>query len=304
MYERDRHAAGSLLGSALALRLFLFFLPLILLVLGVMGLVGRHANIDSGASQLGITGALADEIDAGFQQGTTAPWLAAITGLIGIATTGRSLTKALVASSGLAWQLGGRQKTGVRLVGMVVGLIVCVALTSALLTRVRTETGFAVASASFLVVFVVYMALWSLVFLALPRGTTDPGAALPGAILVALALTGLQAISILYLPVQIERASTTYGAVGVAIATLSWFFIIGRTIAFSLSVNAIMFEQVGSLSKVVFALPILRLIPQRNQAFAKYFDLLPAEEDGDGESVDDGPPPATGVGPPLDPGPD
>jgi uncharacterized BrkB/YihY/UPF0761 family membrane protein len=279
MYERDRHAAGSLLGSALALRLFLFFLPMILLILGVMGLIGRHTEVDSGASQMGITGALADQIDAGFRQGSTTPWLATLTGLFGLVTTGRSLTKALVASSGLAWQLGGRQKTSVRLVGMVVGLIVCVGIISALLTRVRTETGVAVTAATFLVVFSVYVALWSLVFLALPRGTTDPGAALPGAILVALTLTGMQAISILYVPAQIQRASTTYGAIGIAIATLSWFFIIGRVIAFSFSVNAIMFEQVGSMSKVVFSLPVLRLLPQRNTSFAKYFDLLPNDDE-------------------------
>ena len=37
LYERDRVAAGTLLGSALALRLFLFFIPMTLALVGVAG---------------------------------------------------------------------------------------------------------------------------------------------------------------------------------------------------------------------------------------------------------------------------
>jgi uncharacterized BrkB/YihY/UPF0761 family membrane protein len=287
--ERDRDAAGTLLGSALALRFFLFFLPLILFGLGVMGLVGRYADVDAGASQVGITGALADQIDDGFNQGSTAPWLATITGLLGIVTTGRSLTRALVVSSGLSWKLGGQHRMSVRVLGTVVGLTVGVAVSAALLNRIRAATGLAVASMGFVVVVGVYIVLFSFVYLALPRGTTDPGAALPGAVLVALTLAGMQAFSMLYLPAQISRSSTTYGAIGVAITTLGWFFILGRAIAFSFAVNAIVFEQHGSLSRVVFSLPVLRTIPRRSARFAQFFDLVPhdrPDDDGRNDSAD------------------
>ena len=40
VYERDKEAAGTLLGSALALRLFLFFMPFVLLVVGLAGVLG------------------------------------------------------------------------------------------------------------------------------------------------------------------------------------------------------------------------------------------------------------------------
>lgn len=36
-YERDREAAGTVVGSALAFRLFLFFIPLLLFVVGLTG---------------------------------------------------------------------------------------------------------------------------------------------------------------------------------------------------------------------------------------------------------------------------
>ena len=262
MYDRDREAAGTLLGSALALRLFLFFVPLVLFALGVAGVVGNLTSVDSISSHAGLTGELADQIDDTLRQGSSAPWIALGTGLLGMITTGRSLSKALLLSSALSWQLGGKQKLKIRIVGMVVGMIVGVALISALMNRIRGATGVAVASASFLVVALIYIAMWSLLFLALPRATTDPGAALPGATLVAATLTGMQAISMMYLPQKIDRASTTYGSIGVAIAILGWFFILGRVIAFSFSVNAVMFERVGSASKLLFALPGVRAVAQ------------------------------------------
>ena len=44
VYERDKEAAGTLLGSALAVRLFLFFMPFVLLVVGLAGVLGSPAD--------------------------------------------------------------------------------------------------------------------------------------------------------------------------------------------------------------------------------------------------------------------
>ena len=91
---------------------------------------------------------------------------------------------------------------------------------------------------------------------------------------MAVVLTGLQAVTQLYLPRQIESASEIYGTVGVAIAILGWFFILGRAMAFSFAVNAVLYEQVGSVSTFVFGLPGLRLIPPRFPKVARFFDLV------------------------------
>ena len=42
IYQRDREAAGTVVGSAIAFRLFLFFVPLLLFVVGVLGFL--HAG--------------------------------------------------------------------------------------------------------------------------------------------------------------------------------------------------------------------------------------------------------------------
>jgi uncharacterized BrkB/YihY/UPF0761 family membrane protein len=280
VYERDKEAAGTLLGSALSLRLFLFYVPLVLTAVGIAGLLGRFAGVDSISSSVGVSGSLAAEIDAVFDQRKTAPWIAIALGLYGMAWTGRSLAQALVLSSALSWQLGGRQRLRVRAIGIVVGLVVGMALTATIVNRLRASVGLAVASVSYAAVAGVYVILWLLLIVALPRRTPDPGAALPGAAIMAAVMTVLQMALQLYLPHKIESASSLYGRVGVVVALLGWFYIIGRSIAFSLAVNAVLYERLGSLSGFVFALPGLRILPRRVPAVRRFFDLdQPSSDD-------------------------
>jgi uncharacterized BrkB/YihY/UPF0761 family membrane protein len=271
--ERDKLAAGTLLGSALSLRLFLFFVPMLLFALGTAGILGRSTDLDSISSEVGLTGSLATEIDNAFSQGATSPWAAVVFGLFGMAWTGRSLTRALVLSCALSWNLGGKQKVPARVVGIVVGLIVGVALTAAIVNRIRAASGVAVAGVSLFAMAAVYIVLWVVLYQTLPRGTLDPGAAVPGALIVALGLAGLQAFTQLFLPQQIEKASSIYGTVGVVVATLGWFFFLGRALAFSFAVNAVIYEQLGSVSTFVFGLPGLRAIPRKVPALGRFFDI-------------------------------
>ena len=44
IYQRDRESAGTIVGSALAFRLFLFFVPLLLFVVGVLGFLAEWST--------------------------------------------------------------------------------------------------------------------------------------------------------------------------------------------------------------------------------------------------------------------
>jgi len=191
VYRRDKHAAGTLLGSALALRLFLFLLPTMLLLLGIAGILGRYSTVDS-LQELGIGGALGDEIDTTFDQDRLSPWIAMIVGIVGMATAGWSLSRALVLSSALSWQMGGNQPLRMRVVSVIVGILFGVSFTWMLVNQIRQAAGIAVASASFVGVACVYLVLWSLLYIALPRATNDPGAALPGAAVISVVMTVLR----------------------------------------------------------------------------------------------------------------
>ena len=103
IYERDRVSAGSVLGSAIAFRLFLFFVPFILFCVGLTGLVSGQFDADSISNAGSIRGQLAEQVRSAQDQSCTAQLIALATGLFLMAITGRSLAKALVASSSLAW---------------------------------------------------------------------------------------------------------------------------------------------------------------------------------------------------------
>ena len=62
IYQRDRESAGSVLGSAVAFRMFLF-VPLLLFVVGLAGFVATWVDADSVNDGASITGTLAAQID-------------------------------------------------------------------------------------------------------------------------------------------------------------------------------------------------------------------------------------------------
>jgi membrane protein len=282
IYQRDREAAGGVVGAAVAFRIFLFFVPLLLVVVGTVGLLSRWIDAEEFNQQAGVSGGLAAQISTALSQPDASRWGALIVGLVGVGLTGRSLSKVLTVASCLNWRLPVRTKAPLRVVGGVVGVIVGIGLVSAIVNRVRDHLGLAATGFSFLAVFAVYALAWMAVSLVLPRATSDPGALLPGSALVGLTITGMQAISQLYLPSHMGRASQLYGAIGATIVTLGWFFFAGRAIVLGMAVNAAVYERFGSISQVVFALPVIRVLPRRSAWIRRFFDLSGPDEDVEG----------------------
>ena len=113
---------------------------------------------------------------------------------------------------------------------------------------------------SFLAAFVVYVVAWLIVSMVLPKATNDPGALLPGAAIVAVTLTGMQAMSQLLIPGRLSRASALYGTFGATIVTLGWFFILGRAIVLGIVCNAVIHERFGTITNFVFSWPLIRVL--------------------------------------------
>ena len=272
-FRRDREVAGTVVGSAIAFRLFLFFVPLLLFLVGLAGFLAGWVEAEDVNDTAGISGGLAEQIQVAFEQPDTTRWLAVVLGLIGIATTGRSLSKVMVASSTLAWRLPTTTRASLKVIGGLVGLIAGIGLLAVLVSRVRAEYGAAVTGLSFLLVFVGYVLGWLAVSMLMPRATSDPAVLLPGAVLVATTLTGLQVVSQVYLPSRMGRASELYGAVGTTIVTLGWFFIVGRVVVVAMCLDAIVHERFGTIARLVFSLPLLRVLARKSAFIRRFFGL-------------------------------
>ncbi len=272
-YRRDRESAGAVFGSAIAFRLFLFFVPLLLFVIGLLGLISWFVSASDFDKATGVSGDLAAQVQTAFATQGGGRWFATLFGLVGMALAGRSLSKVLYAVSAVAWRLPITAKATFRVIGSVAGLIFGMALVVVIVNRVRIELGFGAAGLSFGPAFAVYVAAWLAISMLLPRGTDDPGALLPGAIIVGLTLTGMQAVSQFYLPSNLARAGELYGAVGTTLVTLGWFFILGRAVSIGMVVNPVVYERYGSISTLVFSLPLVRILPRRSARLRRFFDL-------------------------------
>ena len=93
------------MGSAIAFRLFLFFVPLLLLVVGIAGFVSGFVTAGTVSRTAGIYGSLGAEISGAFHQPGFTRWFAVLFGLFGVVTAGRSLSRVLRAASAAAWRL-------------------------------------------------------------------------------------------------------------------------------------------------------------------------------------------------------
>ena len=272
-FRRDRRAAGSVMSSALGFRLFLFFLPLLLLTIGVAGFASDVVDARSVNRAAGISGGLAKQVSTAFHQSGLTRWVAVLLGVWGLLVAGRSLSRVLYAASAAAWGLPAGNPARLRAVGAVAGLVCAMGLIAIFIDRIRESFGLGLASVSFVPALLIYAIAWLGVSMFLPRATGDPGALLPGCVLVALTITVMHAVSELYLPDRIDRASRLYGAFGTTVVTLGWFFILGRAIIISMQLNAAVYDRYGSVSRVAFSWPVLRILARRSPRIRRFFDL-------------------------------
>ena len=166
-----------------------------------------------------------------------------------------------------------RTKASVRVIAATVGLLAGIGVVTAIVNRIRQEAGIAVAGVSFAAVLVVYVVGALLLASCCPDRRRTPACCCPAPRSSASRITGLQAVSQLYLPDRFSRASELYGAIGATVVTLGWFFIAGRAMVLANALNAAVFERFGSITSFVFGLPLLRALPARWAWLRRRFDL-------------------------------
>lgn len=273
LVRRDRESAGALVGSAIAFRVFQFFVPFLLFVVGVAAIISGVSSPRDVSTAVGVSGGLAAQIRSAFGQHPDGRWVATLLGVWGMAVAGRSLSRALFAASGVAWRLPTTSRAPLRVLGSIAGFVFVIGLVVVLENRAKTALGYGFAGVSFLPAVLIYTTAWLGVLYFLPRSTEDPGALLPGSALVGITIAAMQSLSEFYLPGRLARAGELYGSIGTTVVVLTWFFVLGRVVALAMVLNAVCYEKYGSVSKLVFSLPVLRGVARHSPHLRRFFDL-------------------------------
>lgn len=277
MFLRDKLAFGSVLGSALALRLFLFIIPANVTLIAFTRVLHFTNWFNEAFTESITTGPMAASL---LQLSRTQALGIFLSSAVLTVWAGRSMARVLAASSGVSWGLTLTEtKQRMKAMAALIGVIFASIMASLIINMVREAGGIAVGAVLFFAVAGIFSVAWFLVMLTLPRNTTDPGALIPGALLFGVCYSGLQWFMQYYLPARVARTSDTLGQMATTVAILGNFFFIGRLMSASFVFTAVLYEHHGSLSHVLFNLPGVRRLPKKFPWLREYFalDVQPGE---------------------------
>lgn len=239
LYERDSGIAGGMLAGAIAFRLFLLIVPLLLLLVAGVGFLHASEAEGSTSRQLGLSEALVNTMSTVGANAARGRWVTLWVGLVATVLAVRTMIKTLRVVHNLAW--GTRRKVNANrpldvLVG--VGVLGCVVAFTLGAQWIRAHTPGAGVLVS-VVIGLAAGATWLLVESLMPRAEGSPWTALlPGAVLVGVLTEALHAVTIFYFAGRVTRMSQTYGPLGVAIVALLWLYLFGRMVVASAVLNA------------------------------------------------------------------
>ncbi|MGH9164627.1 MAG: YihY/virulence factor BrkB family protein [Acidimicrobiales bacterium] len=248
---------GSYLASAVTLTAFLSLFPLLLAVIGVIGLVSVNAdNLPADLiSGLGLTGNAAETMRAAIRTAESSGKAASVLGLAGLLWSGLGLVAAFQFAFDAVWQVSGRGLKD-KLFGLAwLGGATLILVGSFLVTIVVRLLPGPAWPPALLAAFAVDVALWLWTFHALTNRDVGWRPLLPGAILGAVGLEALKAVGGIYLPKVVASSSALYGSIGVVFAILAWLLFFGRLVIYAAVLNVVRWEEDHGTVTVEIDLP-------------------------------------------------
>ena len=244
--------------AAVTFQAFVSLFPLLLVIVGVLGLVAEHGDVDvSGRiiGNLGLSGAAAETIDNAVATARDSGAVAGPIGLVGLLWSGLGLVNALQYALNQAWQVEERGLKD-KAVGMawLLGAALLFVGASAVTTVLNWLPGFA-APLGILFGVAVNFGLWLWTFTLLPNRDLPWRAHVPGAILGAIGMEALKMLGGIYVPRAVANSSELYGTLGVVFALLAWLLFFGRLIMYSAVLNVVLWERKAGTVQTVVEVP-------------------------------------------------
>jgi uncharacterized BrkB/YihY/UPF0761 family membrane protein len=238
--ELDARVGGGILAGALAFRIFLFMVPVVYVVFTIVGAVSHVIGQDPAhlANSAGITGILASTVVKVDQQGAWTQVPLVLGAIVAMFITAGGLLKALYVVHWLIWRVPRSRPAGLGPRLALIGLTLLASALGIAVNDVRNASGVAGAVIAVLLVTALSFAAWWWVSWKLPHAPCPARALIPGALLMALGADVLQVLTTYWIGHLVARKTSTYGAVGIALAVLLWVYILGRIMVGSAGLNA------------------------------------------------------------------
>jgi uncharacterized BrkB/YihY/UPF0761 family membrane protein len=239
--DRDRGFAGGLLAGGLAFRVFLWLLPLTLVVVTAFASAAEGLNQAPSdlARQSGLSSAIAATIAKGVEASNNGRWYLLVVGVFLTLWAGMGVVKAARLISGLAWEVPPKmgQNPLASSVRLGLGVIALAAIKFAVASALSGPFVSDVLVIALETALLTLLCIW--IFAHLPHA---PGVGLremwPGALLVALGALGTRVATIVYFSGKLDRVDDLYGALGVAAVFMAWLFILARLWVVGTGLNA------------------------------------------------------------------
>ena len=242
--ENSERMAGSLLASAIAYRLFLWLLPLTLILASVLGFVQSGGGDTAEVSRdLGLSTYVASTVSDAASQAERSRWVILFVAAVALYSASSAGARALRALHQLAWGIPiDRGMSAVRgaagFLMFTLGAIVVGGATA----WVRTRSS-AMGLGATVVSVLLFAALWLVASMFLPHADAPWNALIPGAIVVGAGVQILHLITVYYISGKLKSSSQLYGALGSAAAVLLWMYFIGYIIVAAATVNATLWNR-------------------------------------------------------------
>lgn len=246
LFRRDQSIAGSVMASALAYRLFIWMLPLALLLVAALRPLTDATDADPAdyAENAGLPSYVAESVGEA-TAGLTPLGLVAVlvsTSVVLLYET-YVLLRALRAVSAFSWGVPVRSLRHpvpgtLTLLGLLVGLIAVGALTGRIADVAGgLPLGWILAIVSLLSAPVLFVLMFVLV---LPDGADRWTAHLPGAALFYVMVAAIHLFNALILYPWVGHKEATYGVLGVAAGIMLSLFVTSRALVVATALNAVL----------------------------------------------------------------
>lgn len=247
MADRDAEVGGGIMAGALAYRLFIWLLPLALVLIAGLGFASDAAHVapDDAARDLGLAGLVTNSV-AGSAK-SSARWYALLVGVPILLLATRSVLRTLVVTHRLVWtdlRSAAPRPTVVATLKLLAALTIGLGISVAASAIRHASIGDGVIAT--LLIPVPYAVLWLFVSMNLPHRDAPWRSLVPGAIVFGVGIEVLHAITAYFIAPQVASKEGTYGALGTAAALLLGLFLLSRVIVATAVTNATLWDRRSS----------------------------------------------------------